>query len=562
MKGLLKFITCGSVDDGKSTLIGHILYDSKLIYADQEKALELDSKVGSRNGSIDYSLLLDGLMAEREQGITIDVAYRYFTTDSRSFIVADTPGHEEYTRNMAVGASFADLAIILIDASQGVLVQTRRHVRICKLMGICYFVFAVNKMDLVDYSEERFNEIKSEIADLRNELALEDIKIIPISATEGDNVTVKSENIKWYTEEPLLEYLENIDIESENEEEGFYFPVQRVCRPDHTFRGFQGQIESGSVSVGDEIITLPSREKAHVKSILVTDREAEKAFKGQPVTISLDKEVDVSRGCVLVKGTDIAAYKKLTASILWMDDEPLTVGKEFFVKLGTKTVPGVVTKIDYAVDINSGEHISVDSLSKNGIALCEIQLVEAIVADLFSIHKTLGELILIDRISNMTSACGVVENLSERSSGFSNRASFKLGDIEARGDIFEEFYYDIGTFSVLKYQPVNSTYTVGDEIPVSGKSYFYPDSFDIIILRDNAAVKIRDKKITEILSTDNYCYSGYSVVNGRGFEIAVRNDDEIRDFIEKYSVSDENERRKLFSNWVSFETYRKVAMDK
>ncbi len=562
MKGLLKFITCGSVDDGKSTLIGHILYDSKLIYADQEKALELDSKVGSRSGSIDYSLLLDGLMAEREQGITIDVAYRYFTTDSRSFIVADTPGHEEYTRNMAVGASFADLAIILVDASQGVLVQTRRHARICKLMGIRYFVFAVNKMDLVDYSEERFNEIKTEIENLRNELALENIKIIPISATEGDNVTVKSENIKWYTGEPLLKYLENIDIESENEEEGFYFPVQRVCRPDHTFRGFQGQIESGSINVGDEIITLPSREKAHVKSILVTDRESEKAFKGQPVTISLDKEVDVSRGCVLVKGTDIAAYKKITASILWMDDEPLTAGKEFFVKLGTKTIPGVVTKIDYAVDINSGEHISVESLSKNGIALCEIQLVEAIVADLFSIHKTLGELILIDRISNMTSACGVVENLSERSGGFSNRASFRFGDIEARGDIFEEFYYDIGTFSVLKYQPVNNTYTVGDEIPVSGKSYFYPDSFDIIILRDSVAVKIRDKKITEIISADSYFYSGFPVVNGRGFEITVSNEDDIRDFIEKYAVSDENERRKLFSKWVSFETYRKVAMDK
>ena len=243
MKGLLKFITCGSVDDGKSTLIGHILYDSKLLYADQKKALELDSKVGSRNGKIDYSLLLDGLMAEREQGITIDVAYRYFTTDHRSFIVADTPGHEEYTRNMAVGASFADLAVILVDASQGVLVQTRRHARICSLMGIKYFVFAVNKMDLVGYSEERFREIEKQIAELKSELSLENVKIIPLSATEGDNVTVKSENIPWYTGEPLLEYLENVDINSDDNEQGFYMPVQRVCRPDHTFRGFQGQIE-------------------------------------------------------------------------------------------------------------------------------------------------------------------------------------------------------------------------------------------------------------------------------------------------------------------------------
>ena len=253
MRSLLKFITCGSVDDGKSTLIGHILYDAKLLYADQEKALELDSKVGSRGGAIDYSLLLDGLMAEREQGITIDVAYRYFTTDNRSFIVADTPGHEEYTRNMAVGASFADLAIILIDAKQGVLVQTRRHARICALMGIKYFVFAVNKMDLVGYDEARFNEIKAQIDELAEELKLESVYIIPVSATEGDNVTTKSENITWYKGEAILPYLEKIDVTEKKKEEGFYMPVQRVCRPDHTFRGFQGQIESGSIAVGDDI---------------------------------------------------------------------------------------------------------------------------------------------------------------------------------------------------------------------------------------------------------------------------------------------------------------------
>ena len=264
MKGLLKFITCGSVDDGKSTLIGHILYDSKLLYADQEKALELDSKVGSREGKIDYSLLLDGLMAEREQGITIDVAYRYFTTDNRSFIVADTPGHEEYTRNMAVGASFADLAVILVDAKQGVLIQTKRHARICALMGIKHFVFAVNKMDLVGYSEERFNEINAQIAELTKELSLSDVVVIPVSATEGDNVTTKSENIPWYKGQALLPYLEQVDVDDTEEEKGFYMPVQRVCRPNHEFRGFQGQIEAGSVSVGDEIITLPTKEHVHV----------------------------------------------------------------------------------------------------------------------------------------------------------------------------------------------------------------------------------------------------------------------------------------------------------
>ena len=247
MSGLLKFITCGSVDDGKSTLIGHILYDSKLLYADQEKALLLDSKVGSRGGEIDYSLLLDGLMAEREQGITIDVAYRYFTTERRSFIVADTPGHEEYTRNMAVGASFANLAVILVDAKQGVLVQTRRHSRICALMGIHHFVFAVNKMDLADYQEERFNEIKKEILALSKELSLKNIKIIPVSATEGDNVTKRSDRMDWYQGETLMEHLETVDISESENLDDFYLPVQRVCRPNHEFRGFQGQLESGKV---------------------------------------------------------------------------------------------------------------------------------------------------------------------------------------------------------------------------------------------------------------------------------------------------------------------------
>lgn len=559
MKGLLKFITCGSVDDGKSTLIGHILYDAKLIYADQEKALELDSKVGSRNGDIDYSLLLDGLMAEREQGITIDVAYRYFTTDNRSFIVADTPGHEEYTRNMAVGASFADLAVILIDASQGVLVQTRRHARICKLMGIRHFVFAVNKMDLVKYSKSRFDEIVKQIEGLKNELLLDDIYIIPLSATEGDNVTVKSENIPWYNGVPLLQYLETVDVDSSEEEEGFYLPVQRVCRPDHTFRGFQGQIESGSISVGDEIVTLPSNEKAHVKQILMTDKDVKTAFKGQPVTITLDKEVDVSRGCVITKDTNLASYQELTASILWMDDEQLTAGKDYLVKLGTKTISGIVSEIKYAVDVNTGEHIPADSLTKNGIAVCTILLAEPIAVDLFSKHKTLGELILIDRVSNMTSACGVVDSVEEKADD-AKKASFVLGSLEARGDIFEEFFYDTSSLNVLKYQPVKETYTKGDTIPVEGESYKYPDSFDIIVLRDSVAVKVRDRKITDIVPTSEYSYGGVPVVNGRGFEVLADSNEKIQQFLSEYSKLDNINDADFFAKWVKFDTYRKIAI--
>ncbi len=351
MNGLLKFITCGSVDDGKSTLIGHMLYDAKLLFTDQERALELDSRVGSREGQIDYSLLLDGLMAEREQGITIDAAYRYFTTEKRSFIVADTPGHEEYTRNMAVGASFADLAVILVDASQGILIQTRRHARICALMGIRHFVFAINKMDLVRYDQKIYRKIEKEIKKLAVDLELEHVTVIPVSATEGDNVTLQSSNMPWYKGKTLLGHLETVDVEDVSEEEGFVLPVQRVCRPNHAFRGFQGQVESGAVHTGDEITVLPSREKARVQSVLVTDREALEAWKGQAVTLTLDREIDVSRGCMLVKDTNLIVSSMFTATILWMDDVELTQGKNFLVKIGTKLLPAAVMDIKSRVDI-------------------------------------------------------------------------------------------------------------------------------------------------------------------------------------------------------------------
>ncbi len=415
MKSLLKFITCGSVDDGKSTLIGHMLYDAKLIFADQERALELDSKVGSREGKIDYSLLLDGLMAEREQGITIDVAYRYFTTESRSFIVADTPGHEQYTRNMAVGASFADLAVILVDATKGVLTQTKRHARICALMGIKHIVLAVNKMDLIDYDKHRFQEIKEDFLRLVANFNLETMQVIPVSATEGDNITKPSINTTWYDGLPLLPYLEEIDVSTEIKEDSFVMPVQRVSRPNHTFRGFQGQIESGRISLGDEIVTLPSKEKAKVKSILVTDKEADSAYIGQAVTIQLDREVDVSRGCVLAKDKDLEIADMFTASILWMDDTELIEGRNYIIKLGTKMLPATIMAIKHKIDINTGKHITADKLFKNEMAVCDIALSENMVFDKFKNNKALGGFILIDRVTNMTSACGIVEHALRRS---------------------------------------------------------------------------------------------------------------------------------------------------
>lgn len=414
MNALLKFITCGSVDDGKSTLIGHMLYDAKLLFADQERALELDSKVGSRGGEIDYSLLLDGLMAEREQGITIDVAYRYFTTERRSFIVADTPGHEEYTRNMAVGASFADLAVILVDASQGVLTQTRRHTRICSLMGIKHFVFAVNKMDLIDFEQEKFQKIQKDIKVLLAEFEYSTVQMIPVSATEGDNITKRSAHMPWYTGKTLLDYLETINVKENPAETGFTMPVQRVCRPNHTFRGFQGQIESGSVSVGDAIKVLPSGESAKVTLIYEGDKEVQTSATGHAVTIQLDTEIDVSRGCVLVRDTSLNVNSMFAATLLWMDDVKLLPGRNFLLKLGTQSVPATIMKIRYKIDVNTGEEVYADAIYKNEIALCEISTASKLVFDEFEKNNALGSLILIDRVSHMTSACGIVEHTLNR----------------------------------------------------------------------------------------------------------------------------------------------------
>lgn len=475
-KGLLKFITCGSVDDGKSTLIGHILYNSKLIYADQEQALILDSQVGSCGGKIDYSLLLDGLMAEREQGITIDVAFRYFSTDKRSFIVADTPGHEEYTRNMAVGASYADLAIILVDASKGVLVQTRRHMRICSLMGIKYFVFAVNKMDLINYNFERFIKISEEIKQFSEGLGIEDIIIIPVSATEGDNLINCSEKMSWYKGPSLIEYLEDVDVEDNKPEKGFYMPIQRVCRPDYSFRGFQGQIESGEISIGDKVTILPSGEAAVVKSIHICDKKSDKAFMGQPVTIQLDHEVDVSRGCVITHDAGIKTAKKITATLLWLDDVKLTFGMDYWIKIGTKMVPAVVTAINHKIDVNTGELLKASNAERNEIVRCQITLSEEIVLDEFNKHKTLGSFILIDRISHATSACGIVERLDSKEN---NTVIFTDGEKSVTVRIFDSFYYHTDIMSVLRHSRNDEVYYCGDALPLKGECFEYPESFDI-----------------------------------------------------------------------------------
>ncbi len=557
MRNLLKFITCGSVDDGKSTLIGHILYDTKKLYTDQEQALELESKVGSRGGEIDYSLLLDGLMAEREQGITIDVAYRYFTTDNRSFIVADTPGHEEYTRNMAVGASFADLAIILVDASQGVLVQTRRHARICALMGIRYFVFALNKMDLVSYSESRYRQIEADINALAEELKLHSVRIIPVSATAGDNLTSRSENMPWYTGQTLLDYLETVDITEAQTEQGFYLPVQRVCRPNHTFRGFQGQIESGEISVGDTVTVQPGGEQAAVKSILIGDKQAEYASAGQPVTIQLDREIDVSRGRVLTKDSGITCAKAFQASLLWMDDSPLTEGREYFVRVGTRTIPGVIQSIRYKTDVNTGEQLEAFSLKKNEIAYCDIVVDESIPLDAFERHKALGEVLLIDRITNMTSACGVIQSIV-KDSDVGRLVQFTSSDLTAKTHLFETVFFQLDSGLLGRYDPDGVQFSIGDSVPLRGEGYNYPEDFDILSLQDGLVVRIRNGIFAQLLPLEQFITSGLPMVNERGAAICVRSQAELEEFIQVYRTHAATEQRKL-NKWLHFETFRRIV---
>lgn len=557
MRNLLKFITCGSVDDGKSTLIGHILYDTKKLYTDQEQALELESKVGSRGGEIDYSLLLDGLMAEREQGITIDVAYRYFTTDNRSFIVADTPGHEEYTRNMAVGASFADLAIILVDASQGVLVQTRRHARICALMGIRYFVFALNKMDLVSYSESRYRQIEADINALAEELKLHSVRIIPVSATAGDNLTSRSENMPWYTGQTLLDYLETVDITEAQTEQGFYLPVQRVCRPNHTFRGFQGQIESGEISVGDTVTVQPGGEQAAVKSILIGDKQAEYASAGQPVTIQLDREIDVSRGRVLTKDSGITCAKAFQASLLWMDDSPLTEGREYFVRVGTRTIPGVIQSIRYKTDVDTGEQLEAFSLKKNEIAYCDIVVDESIPLDAFERHKALGEVLLIDRITNMTSACGVIQSIV-KDSDVGRLVQFTSSDLTAKTHLFETVFFQLDSGLLGRYDPDGVQFSIGDSVPLRGEGHNYPEDFDILSLQDGLVVRIRNGIFAQLLPLEQFTTSGLPMVNERGAAICVRSQAELEEFIQVYRTHAATEQRKL-NKWLHFETFRRIV---
>ncbi|MAM89247.1 MAG: sulfate adenylyltransferase subunit CysN [unclassified Hahellaceae] len=415
-KELLRLLTCGSVDDGKSTLIGRLLHDSKMIYEDQLEAIKKDSaKSGNAGGKLDLSLLVDGLQAEREQGITIDVAYRFFSTAKRKFIIADTPGHEQYTRNMATGASTAQLAIILVDARYGVLTQTRRHTFIASLLGIRHVVVAINKMDLVDYSQARYDEIREDYLAFSRALRIPDLRFIPLSALDGDNVVDFSENMPWYKDlpgaEPLMHILENVAISDDRQLAEFRMPVQYVNRPNLDFRGFAGTIASGVVRAGDEIMALPSRRSSRVKSIVTYDGDLDEAFQNQAVTLTLTDEIDVSRGDVLVKKDHVPTVgSRLNANIVWMTDSPLVPGKQYAIKLGTTTTFGSVTRVLHQIDVNTLQQSDASQLGLNEIGLCELALTKPIVFDPYQRNHLMGAFIIIDRLTNVTVGAGMVDS--------------------------------------------------------------------------------------------------------------------------------------------------------
>jgi sulfate adenylyltransferase subunit 1 len=413
-KDLLRFLTCGNVDDGKSTLIGRLLYDSKLIYEDHLQAVTRDSKkVGTTGDAPDLALLVDGLQAEREQGITIDVAYRYFSTEKRKFIIADTPGHEQYTRNMATGASTCDLAIILIDARYGVQTQTRRHSYIAGLLGIKHVVVAVNKMDLLGYSEQRFEEIKADYLAFTEQLGNRkpiDIRFVPMSALNGDNVVNLSEHTPWYQGLTLMGILETVQINRDTSKQDFRFPVQYVNRPNLDFRGYAGTIALGSVSVGDEIIALPSGKTSTVKEIVTYDGNLESAKAGQAVTITLNDEIDISRGNMLAHlKHEPTQSKAVRATVVWMTEHPLVKGKLYNFKVGTQNVPAKVTQINYRIDVNTLEHADATQVDLNGIADVVVEFDAPIVFDRYQDSRHTGAFVIIDRLTNVTIGAGMIE---------------------------------------------------------------------------------------------------------------------------------------------------------
>ncbi|MGS2721350.1 sulfate adenylyltransferase subunit CysN [Paraglaciecola aestuariivivens] len=427
-KDLLRFLTCGSVDDGKSTLIGRLLHDSKMIFEDQLAAITKDSKkVGTTGDKVDLALLVDGLQSEREQGITIDVAYRYFSTDKRKFIIADTPGHEQYTRNMVTGASTCDVAIILVDARAGVKTQTRRHSFLVSLLGIKHVIVAVNKMDLKDYSQNVYEKIKADYLEFSKRLDIPDIQFIPLSALDGDNVVNPSENTPWYTGDTLMTMLENVEINDDINADDFRFPVQYVNRPNLNFRGFAGTVVSGQIQPGDKITALPSGKQSKVKALVNFEGEQERAYAPLTTTITLEDEIDISRGDMIVKSDNLPLHSNTyRTNLVWMDEEPMMPNKQYGFKFATKFVPGSVTDIDYQIDVNSMEQKQTVRLALNEIAVGKIKLTQPVACDPYAKNRATGAFIIIDRVTNGTVGAGMIIDVAEEA----NTSQFSEFELE------------------------------------------------------------------------------------------------------------------------------------
>jgi bifunctional enzyme CysN/CysC len=454
-KSLLRFITCGSVDDGKSTLIGRLLYESQMLFEDQLAALEADSKkVGTQGAGLDFALLMDGLAAEREQGITIDVAYRYFSTDRRKYIVADTPGHEQYTRNMVTGASTADCAVILIDARKGVLTQTRRHSYLVSLLGLRHIVLAVNKMDLVEHSQERFREIEREYLAFADEIGLTGITCIPMSALEGDNITSPSASMPWYDGPTLMGYLETVEVDQERMQAAeFRLPVQWVNRPDLDFRGFAGTVVGGSVAVGDRIVALPSGRESCVARIVTMDGDLERAVAGQAVTLTLTDEIDISRGDVIAAADARPGVSdQFQATLVWMTDEPMLPGRNYVMRIGTKTVTATIAPLKHKVDVNTLAQLPATKLELNEIGVCGLELTQAVAFDPYTENRDTGGFILVDRITNNTVGAGMIDFALRR----------------AANTPWQAIDVDKASRSALKHQKPFVLWLTG--LPASGKS--------------------------------------------------------------------------------------------
>ena len=433
-KTMLRFITCGSVDDGKSTLIGRLLYDSKMIFEDQLSSIVKDSKkVGTQGDNIDLALLVDGLSSEREQGITIDVAYRFFSTDKRKFIIADTPGHEQYTRNMVTGASTADVAIILIDARKGILTQTRRHSFIVNLLGIKNIIVAINKMDLVEYKEEIFEDIKKSYEELADELDIQNRYYIPVSALKGDNIVDRGDNISWYSGQTLFNLLDSIDIAGFSKEESFRFPVQYVNRPNLDFRGFCGTVASGSVKVADDITILPSGKTTKIKQIIDagTTSEINRAFSPMAITITTEDEVDISRGDMIVCTKDIPRVSNsLKVMMVWMDEEPMILDKIYDIKIASAVVLASFEHINYKIDVNTYKRTQVNQLRLNDIASCKMILTRPIASDSYKNNRQTGSFIVIDRVTNNTVGAGMIVSVSRREEDLLKLSNKRYTDAE------------------------------------------------------------------------------------------------------------------------------------